>query len=188
MKRVVPHIGIALLAFVVGTIAATLWKSHHSPSQNTRSQASGVITPVVEEWPLTNQIVSRSLQSHSFRSDKLRRNSNDEIVWRWLKESIAGYPQNWVKLNISDSESYGVVLYPLKVLESTELKYYNKELSEKRVAPSSRRQTLPSTKRISGQYHLSKLVRIHRCRRSKAGLFCRGIRLKTRCCPTSCCT
>src|SRR6476646_9174421 len=136
MKRVVPHIGIALLAFVVGTIAATLWKSHHSRSQNSRSQASGVIKQVVEqEWPLTKQIVSRSLQSHSFRSDKLRRNSNDEIVWRWLKESIAGYPQNWVKLNISDSESYGVVLYPLKVLEATELKYYNKELSEKGLPP-----------------------------------------------------
>ena len=59
------------------------------------------------------------------------RNSDDEIVWRWLRESIAGYPQNWVKLNVSNSESYGVVLYPLKELESTELNYCNKELNEK---------------------------------------------------------
>src|SRR5437016_3330904 len=101
MKRFVPYIGIALLAFVVGTIATTLWKSHHS-----RSQTFAVIAQGVEqEWPLTKQIVSRALQSHSFRTDKLRTNSNDEIVWRWLKESIAEYPQNWVKLTISDSES-----------------------------------------------------------------------------------
>jgi hypothetical protein len=139
MKRFVPYIGIALLAFVVGTIAATLWKSHYSRSQNSPLQAPALIAQGVEpEWPLTKQIVSRSLQSHSFRTDKLRRNSNDEIVWRWLKESIAGYPQNWVKLNISDGESYGVVLYPLKVLESTELNYYNKELSEKGLPPLAR--------------------------------------------------
>lgn len=127
MKRFVLYIGTALLAFVVGAIAATLSKSHSS-----RSQTPIAITQAIEEeWPLTKEIVSRSLQSHSFRTDKLRKNSNDEIVWRWLKESIAGYPQNWVKLNISDDESYGVVLYPLRVLESTELNYYNKELNEK---------------------------------------------------------
>jgi hypothetical protein len=49
--------------------------------------------------------------------------------------SIGDYPQNWVKLNISDNESYGVVLYPAKVLESAELLYYNEELSEKGLAP-----------------------------------------------------
>jgi hypothetical protein len=132
MTRIVWHIGIALLAFVVGTVTATLWKSYQSPrSQTSSSQASAVITQVVEqEWPLTQQIVSRSLQSHGFRTDKLRRNSDDEIVWRWLKESIAKYPQNWVKLNIENNESYGVVLYPLRVLESTELNYYNNDLRE----------------------------------------------------------
>jgi len=127
MRRLVLHLGIALLAFVVGAIAATLWKSQFS-----RSQAPTIVTQAVEEeWPLTRQIVSRSLQSHSFRTDKLRRNSNDEIVWRWLRESIRRYPQNWVKLNISDNEGYGVVLYPLKVLESTEFDHRNKELKEK---------------------------------------------------------
>jgi len=127
MKRLVLNISIASLAFASGVIAATLWKAHSS-----RTQASIVISQGFEaEWPLTKQIVSRSLQSHSFRTDKLRRNSNDEIVWRWLKESILEYPQNWVKLNISDNESYGVVLYPLKVLEASELDYYNKELQKK---------------------------------------------------------
>lgn len=127
IKRSLLYTGATLLVFVVGAIAATLWKSYYS-----RSQTATLITQAVEEeWPLTKQIVSRSLQSHSFRTDKLRKNSNDEIAWRWLKESIAGYPQNWVKLNISDSESYGVVLYPIKVLESTELNHCNKELNEK---------------------------------------------------------
>lgn len=132
IKRLVPYIGIASLAFVIGTIAAALWKPHHSRSQNSPSQVPPPIAQSIEqEWPLSKQLVSRSLQSHGFRTDKLRRNSNDEIVWRWLKESIGGYPQNWVKLNISDGETYGVVLYPLKVLESTELNYYNQELNEK---------------------------------------------------------
>jgi hypothetical protein len=129
MKRFVLYLGIALLAFAVGAIAATLWKSHSS-----RSHTPVLTQGVEEEWPLTKQIVSRSLQSHSFRTDKLRRNSNDEIVWRWLQESIAAYPQNWVKLNISDTESYGVVLYPLKALEATELSYANKELNQKGLA------------------------------------------------------
>ena len=41
------------------------------------------------------------------------------------------YPQNWVKLDISDNESYGVVLYPPEVLEPSQLDYYNKELNNK---------------------------------------------------------
>ncbi len=125
MKRFVLYVGIALFAFAFGVIAASLWKSHANRSPVVAAQK------LEEEWPLTKEIVSRSLQSHSFKTDKLRRNSNDEIVWRWLKESIATFPQNWVKLNISDRESYGVVLYPLRVLEVTELGYYNKELNQK---------------------------------------------------------
>jgi len=128
MGQLLLHLGTALFAFGVGAVAGTAWKSH-----SLRSQTAPVIVQPAEqqEWPLTKQIVSRSLQSHSFRSDKLRRNSNEEIVWRWLKESISAYRQNWVKLNISDKESYGVVLYPPRVLELTELSQYNKELNEK---------------------------------------------------------
>ena len=141
MKRFVLYLGMALLAFAVGAIAATLWKSH-SRRPNTPVLTQGV----EEEWPLTKQIVSRSLQSHSFRTDKLRRNSNDEIVWRWLQESIAAYPQNWVKLNISDTESYGVVLYPLKALEATELSYVNNERNQKGLASLERnKRYLPIT-------------------------------------------
>ena len=131
MKRFVLYLGIALLSFSVGAIATTFWKA-----RSDRSQSPVVISHNVEEqWPLTKQIVSRSLQSHSFTTDKLRRNSDDEIVWRWLKESIAAFPQNWVKLDISENESYGVVLYPPKVLESREIDYYNKALKKKGLPP-----------------------------------------------------
>jgi hypothetical protein len=130
MKRLILHVGTTLLSFMVGAVAATLWKSHHN-----RSQTPTVITQAVEaERPLTKQNVSRSLLSRSFRTDKLRKNSNDEIVWRWLKESIARYPQNWVKLNISDTETYSVVLDPPKELDTAELNYLNKELNEKGLA------------------------------------------------------
>ena len=126
MKRLILCFGIATLTFSIGAIAGRFWKAHSS-----RTQSAVVISPgLEEECPLTRQIVSRSLQSHSFRTDKLRRNSDNEIVWRWLKESIRAYPQNWVKLNISDYETYGVVLYPPEILESSQLDYYNKELNE----------------------------------------------------------
>ncbi len=52
-------------------------------------------------------------------------------MWRWLKESIVNYPQNWVKLDISDEHTYGVVLYPPEVLEPGELVHCNRELAGK---------------------------------------------------------
>jgi len=52
-----------------------------------------------------------------------------------LRESIANYPQNWVKLDISDQHTYGIVFYPPKVLESGELARYNQELGAKGLAP-----------------------------------------------------
>ena len=132
IKRFLPRVVVALIAFVLAIFATALWRSHFSRPHDTRSQENAVISQHVEQpWPLKKEIVSRSLQSHSFRTNKLKRNSNDEIVWRWLKEAIAAYPQNWVKLNISDSESYGVVLDPPKVLDSSELDFYNRELKEK---------------------------------------------------------
>ena len=128
MKRSLLHIGIVLLAFVTGLVAAGLWKFRSRANQNPQK-----IAPAADEqeWPLTKELVSRSLQTHSFRTDKLRRNSHDDIVWRWLKQSISSYPQNWVKLDISDQESYGVVLYPSTLLEPSALSYCNQQLSEK---------------------------------------------------------
>jgi len=128
-KRLLLYTCIALCGFAFGVVAERLWKvSLHRSTE--------VTAPIIErERPLTKELVSRSLQSHSFRTDKLRRNSNDEVVWRWLKDSIATFPQNWVKLNISDSESYAVVLDPLSVLDESELDFYNKELEKKGLPP-----------------------------------------------------
>ena len=142
MKRLVLYIGTALLSFVVGAAAATVWHSRHSrlqtPPPALIPEPVEKEQPVVEEWPLTKLIVSRSLQTHSFGTDKLLKNSDDEIVWRWLKGEIARYPQNWVKLNVSDKECCGVVLYPMKVLEPGELIHINRELDQKGWPPLAR--------------------------------------------------
>src|SRR5262245_59644704 len=99
-KRLLLYACIVLCGVAFGVVAERLWKvSLHRSTE--------VTAPIVQsEWPLTKERVSRSLQSHRFRTDKLRRNSDDEIVWRWLKASIATFPQNFVKLNISDSKVY----------------------------------------------------------------------------------
>jgi len=123
---------IALVIFAAGTIVGSLWQFHRSSSQNGNPLLQTVKYDG-KEWPLTKDLVSRSLQTHVFGTDKLRKNSEDEIVWRWLKSSIAEYPQNWVKLEVSELESYGVVIYPPKILNHTTLAYYNKDLSEKRM-------------------------------------------------------
>lgn len=128
MRRLLFQIAIALLIFSLGAVAGAFWKARRTDSQNLVAIARKVEE---KEWPLTKEVVARSLQSHSFTTDKLRRNSNEEVVWRWLKESIAKYPQNWVKLNISDNDSYGIVIYPQEILESTTLEDYNQELSGK---------------------------------------------------------
>jgi hypothetical protein len=126
MKRWLIQIVIALLIFVSGAIGGAVWKSRRQqPTQPSPPQRVDEL-----ERPLTKENVSQSLQSHSFRTDKIRRNTEDDVVWRWLKESIAKYPQNWVKLNITDKETYGIVLYPPKTLSSMELSARNKELTE----------------------------------------------------------
>jgi hypothetical protein len=128
-KRLLLYTCIAFCGFASGVVAERLWKA------SLHRQAEVTAPTIERERPLTKELVSRSLQSHSFRTDKLRRNSNDEVVWRWLKASIATFPQNWVKLNISDSESYGVVLDPLSVLDESQLDFYNKELEKKGLPP-----------------------------------------------------
>jgi hypothetical protein len=128
MRRVLWLLAITLLVFSLGAIAGARWKARRTQS---RTLVATSKAPEEKEWPLYNELVARSLQSHSFRTDKLRRNSNDEVVWRWLKESIADYPQNWVELHISDNETYGVVIYSQKVLQSEMFEHYNRELSGK---------------------------------------------------------
>src|SRR6185503_13402257 len=129
MRRLLLRFAFVLLMFAIGVGTGAVWQAKRSHSQNNSTVAQRVQEE--EESPLTKEIVSRSLQTDVFRTEQLRRNSNHEIVWRWLKESIATYPQNWITLNISDEESYQVVLYPQRALDSSALTYYNKELSER---------------------------------------------------------
>jgi hypothetical protein len=139
MKRLVLYIATAVLSFVVGGVAATLWNSRHSrlqtPPPPVVAEPVKAEQPVVEEWPLTKVIVSRALQTHSFGTSKLLKNSDDEIAWRWLKGEIARYPQNWVKLDVSDKECCGVVLYPMRVLDPGELIHINRENNQKGLPP-----------------------------------------------------
>jgi len=131
MRRLVVQIFFALALFAGGITLGVVWHARRA-----RASTPSPPLPVVQRWdekpwPLTKQIVARSLQSHGFRTDKLRTNSDDEIVWRWLKDSIARYPQNWVKLELSDKHSYSLVFSPPKVLEPGELTSCNVELSGK---------------------------------------------------------
>jgi hypothetical protein len=128
------YIGVAILAFTVGIATTRVRKANSTQRVVTLERVttqSVTANEVVMELPLTEELVSRSLQTHSFRTDRLRRNSDDEIVWRWLKESISKFPQNWVKLSIEDNERYVVTLHPIRNLETTELFHYNEGLKKK---------------------------------------------------------
>jgi hypothetical protein len=131
MRRLAVGICLAIFIFSAGVAVGVRLQSHPSLSQ----APATVEQHLEDEWPLTREIVSRSLQTQVFRTNKLRRNSDPEIVWRWLKQSIDAYPQNWIKLNISDEQIYGVVLYPQKTLDIPELNHYNKELKERGMSP-----------------------------------------------------
>ena len=131
MRRLLVEVALALLILATGVGIGARWQAHRSPSQIPSSVKQEVEQVGEQEYPLTKELISRSLQSHAFRTDNLRRNSHNKIVWRWLKESIANYPQNWVRLDISYDEIYGVVLYPQKNLSSAMLTRYNRELKEK---------------------------------------------------------
>jgi hypothetical protein len=135
---------IALAIFAGGIAVGAVWHARRLRNSLPPPPSPAARQPDEKPWPLTKQVVARSLQSHSFRTDKLRMNSNDDVVWRWLKESVANYPQNWVKLDISDNHIYGVVLYPPKVLERGELAYCNQELATKGLSPlASGRRYIP---------------------------------------------
>src|ERR1051326_1626224 len=138
MQRVTLQIVLAIVIFAGGIAAGAAWharRSHKTTLPTATNPTQVAQTPAEKPWPLTKQIVSRSLQTQSFRTDKLRRNSDHEVVWRWLKDSIANYPQNWVKLDISDQHTYDVVLYPPQVLEPGEVTHCNRELAGKGLPP-----------------------------------------------------
>jgi hypothetical protein len=132
MKRYLLFLVLATFAFALGVVNTNRWNRWKSrPALPSIVKVSNL----EKEWPLTSQLVSRSLQTHTFTTKKLERNSEDEIVWRWLKDSIQAFPQNWVKLTISEDESYGVVLYRQEKVDDSQLEYYNLELKKKGLPP-----------------------------------------------------
>jgi hypothetical protein len=131
MRSLIVQILVAIAIFAAGIAVGAGWRARRSRIAVPSTPTTVAQRSEEKPWTLTKQIVARSLQTQSFRTDKLHTNSDHDVVWRWLKEAIAKYPQNWVKLDISDQHTYGVVLYPPTVLEPGELTHCNRELADK---------------------------------------------------------
>jgi hypothetical protein len=131
MRRLTIHFAIALLTFTIGVLSGVIWYAKRNQSVKPQAEvAQAASKSEDQEWPLTTELVARALQTRVISTKRLRRNSNDEIVWRWLKQSIADYPQNFVKLNISETEHYSVVIYRARILSEYELTRINPRLKE----------------------------------------------------------
>jgi hypothetical protein len=131
MRRFTLHFAIALLTFAIGVLSGAFWYAKRDQSIKPRAEASQAIPQSEEpEWPLTTELVSRALQTRIISTKRLRRNSKDEIVWRWLKQSISEYPQNFVELNISEAEHYSVVIYGPVALGGNQFVRINTELKK----------------------------------------------------------
>lgn len=136
MRRLTLHLTIALLTFAIGVMSGAIWFAKWNPSTNQPPkliESAPNRSPAQEEkeWPLTAELVSRALQTRIISTKRLRRNSDDEVVWRWFKESIAEYPQDFVELRFIDAEDYSVVIYRTKSLDAGELRYANQHLQER---------------------------------------------------------
>ncbi len=134
MRRFAFPLAIALLTFTVGVLFGAFGYArrghinNHPREQPEVTQKQSVTGREGEEWPLTAPLVSRALQTRIITTKQLRRNSDDEIVWRWLKQSIVEYPQDWPSLKIAESDHYFVVIYRADVLDTVSLRYHNKKL------------------------------------------------------------
>ncbi len=134
MRRFAFRLAVALLTFTLGVVSGAFGYARRS-HVNSRPQKEPEATREQRannqqetEWPLTAPLVSRALQTRVITTKRLRRNTDDEIVWRWLKQSIAEYPQAWPSLEIVESDHYFVVIYRADVLDTVSLRYHNKKL------------------------------------------------------------
>lgn len=135
MRRLIVHLAIALLTFTTGIMSGAFWYARRSQSNNLFLNQQSEIAQSAQnteepEWPLTSELVSRALQTRVISTKRLRRNGDDEIVWRWLKQAIANYPQNFVKLNISETEHYSIVIYKSIIIDNTQLARINDQLKK----------------------------------------------------------
>jgi hypothetical protein len=126
MKRIVTHLSIALLTFIIGIISGVAWHTHRGRADDrTASRADE------QEWPLKPEMVLRALRTRTIATKRLRRNSNEEVIWRWLKQSIAEYPQGSLKLDISENEEYFVAIYGPTTLDENQLAHINDQLKKR---------------------------------------------------------
>ena len=134
MRRLIIHLAIAFLTFTIGVTSGAFWYARRQVNSQQVKPWSGMLQSPQNaeelEWPLTPELVSRALQTRIISTKRFRRNSDDEVVWRWLKQSIAQYPQNFVRLNISDGENYSIVLYKSTFLNKFQLNRINGQLKE----------------------------------------------------------
>jgi len=127
------RLATALLTFTLGVMSGAFGyarRGHINSDLGKQPEATQEqsATNHEEEWPLTAPIVSRALQTRVITTKRLRRNSDDEVVWRWLKQSIVEYPQDWPSLKIAESDHYFVVIYGADVLDTVSLRNRNKKL------------------------------------------------------------
>jgi hypothetical protein len=126
---------VALITFGIGATAGVIWHAQRNHVVNHSSNQVAMRPDSQQQdeppWPLTQQLVSRALQTRQLSTKRLIRNSDDEVVWRWLRQAIteyqatAGYEQDSLVLPLSDAHYYFVVIYPLSV---DELRFFNLDL------------------------------------------------------------
>lgn len=134
MRRFAFRLAVALFTFILGMMSGAFWyarrghSNDHPLKQPEVAREQSATEQKGEEWPLTAPLVSRALQTRTISTKRLRRNSNDEVVWRWLKKSIGEYPQDWPSLEIKESEHYFIVISKAEVLDPVLLKHRNMKL------------------------------------------------------------
>lgn len=136
MRRLTIYFAIALLTFTMGVMSGAFWYAKLNQPVERQVEITQTAPNLAEqEWAPTTELVSRALQTRIISTKRLRRNGDDEIVWRWLKKSVAEYPQNFVNLNISETEHYSVVINRPVILDQNQLAYINNQLKEQRRLP-----------------------------------------------------
>jgi hypothetical protein len=93
MRTILTRIVAAFITFALGIAAGVAWlRLHRHDSQPARINRSQPDKAQEEsELPLTSILVARSLQTRAVQTKDLKRNSSDEIIWRWLRQEITRY-------------------------------------------------------------------------------------------------
>jgi hypothetical protein len=117
MRNLLPKIAAALITFALGAASGAVWLRFHEPAKVDSSQPA--MLQEQPEFTLTSILVARSLQTRVIPTKNLKRNSSNEIIWRWLKQEIAryqsipGYENQSLVLPLSDTHEYRVTLYQM---------------------------------------------------------------------------